>query len=104
MKKKCYFCNDEIINRHSSAKTCLPCMQNPERTGKQKAMALVSNAIKKGFLAPVKTLICVDCGNPAQAYDHRDYNFPLNVVPVCRKCNYKRGPAISLNSLIAKQS
>lgn len=97
MKKLCHFCNDEITNRHSSAKTCLPCMQSPERTGKQKAMVLVHGAVKKGLLAPVNTLLCVDCGNQAQCYDHRDYNEPLKVVPVCRKCNHKRGPAIPLN-------
>jgi hypothetical protein len=102
MKKLCHFCKDEIVNRHGGAKTCLPCMQNPERTGKQKAMSLVSRAIKKGLLAPVSTLICVDCGNSAQVYDHRDYNNPLDVVAVCRKCNHKRGPAIPLDSLELK--
>jgi len=27
---------------------------------------------------------------------HRDYNKPLDVVPVCRKCNHARGAAIPL--------
>lgn len=35
---------------------------------------------------------CVDCGKRAQVYDHRDYTKPLDVVPVCRGCNNKRGP------------
>lgn len=36
---------------------------------------------------------CVDCGARAVEYDHRDYSKPLDVEPVCRKCNDARGPA-----------
>jgi hypothetical protein len=28
-------------------------------------------------------------------YDHRDYNQPLQVEPVCSPCNISRGPALS---------
>ncbi len=51
-------------------------------------------AVKAGALPPIKTLFCVDCGKPAKHYDHRDYNKPLDVVPVCVSCNFKRGGAI----------
>lgn len=34
---------------------------------------------------------CVDCGNRAVHYDHRDYAKPLEVEPVCQSCNMKRG-------------
>lgn len=54
----------------------------------------VRKAIKDGYLARVSELLCVDCGAPAKVYDHRDYNRPLDVEPVCNGCNIKRGPAI----------
>lgn len=37
---------------------------------------------------------CVDCGKPAQEYDHRDYKKPLEVDPVCKECNAARGPGL----------
>ena len=37
---------------------------------------------------------CVDCGANATDYDHRDYNKPLDVEPVCRSCNIRRGNAV----------
>ena len=58
------------------------------------ACQVVCNAVKAGKLPKVTTLDCVDCGKPAEHYDHRDYNKPLDVEPVCRSCNKKRGPAI----------
>jgi hypothetical protein len=34
-------------------------------------------AIKNRTLPKITDDIkCVDCGNPAQCYDHRDYNYP----------------------------
>jgi hypothetical protein len=50
-------------------------------------------AIKRGDLPSAKESICVDCEGPAFDYDHRDYSRPLDVTPVCRKCNQRRGPA-----------
>jgi len=61
------------------------------------AIKAVKKAVKDGLLAPVKTLFCIDCGKFAECYDHRDYNKPIDVVPVCRKCNFRRGSAISLS-------
>jgi len=90
----CSFCNQEIIGRHHLAKTCFECSDHTnKKTGMLEAIAAVTKAVKNGILAPVKTLICVDCGSQAQCYDHRDYNKPLEVVPVCRKCNFRRGSA-----------
>jgi hypothetical protein len=60
----------------------------------EKACALVSKAVRKGLLPRVSTLRCTDCGKPADVYDHRDYNFPLKVEPVCRSCNSMRGSAV----------
>lgn len=60
---------------------------------RQQAMGRVSKAVKEGRLPRVSTQTCVDCGKQAQAYDHRRYSAPLDVVPVCTPCNFKRGPA-----------
>lgn len=98
----CNFCNGEIVDRHHLARTCLPCStHSAERTGGLAAISAVNKAVKNGILAPVKMLVCVDCGSQAQCYDHRDYNKPLEVVPVCRKCNFRRGSAIASTNLQA---
>ena len=53
----------------------------------------VYKAVRAGKLPKASTLRCIDCGLPAFIYDHRDYTKPLDVVPVCRRCNHKRGAA-----------
>lgn len=55
--------------------------------------AAVAREVREGRLPKPSTLVCVDCGRPAQQYDHRDYTKPLQVEPVCRSCNVMRGPA-----------
>ena len=50
-------------------------------------------AIQRGQLRPPSDFLCVDCGDPATEYDHRDYAKPLEVEPVCRPCNSARGSA-----------
>ena len=52
----------------------------------------VTKAIRTGLLKPVHECVCVDCGSPAECYDHRDYNKPLAVDPVCKRCDSLRGP------------
>jgi hypothetical protein len=59
-----------------------------------KAQKTVAKAKKDGQLKPATDFDCVDCGNPAIEYDHRDYSKPLQVDPVCRGCNVRRGPAV----------
>lgn len=54
----------------------------------------VAKAIRSGVLTAPRLFACVDCGGQAIEYDHRDYNEPLKVDPVCRSCNLRRGPAI----------
>lgn len=52
----------------------------------------VSRAVKTGVLPRLDgTILCVDCGNAATEYEHRDYSKPLAVEPVCHGCNMKRG-------------
>ena|SRR3990172_8003554 len=60
---------------------------------KEAAGNLVRRAVKKGILPKLDgTIKCVDCGGIAKHYDHRDYSRPLDVNPVCPKCNSNRGP------------
>lgn len=53
----------------------------------------VNAAIRRGTLPPVKGQACVDCGDAATLYEHRNYYKPLDVEPTCRPCNRKRGRA-----------
>ena len=46
-----------------------------------RAMALVRRAIHWKALRPPHHFLCVDCGNPALYYDHRNYAQPLRVEP-----------------------
>ena len=55
------------------------------------ACAAVAKAVRTGALAPAKTLACTDCGKTAFCYDHRDYSKPLEVDPVCKRCDCLRG-------------
>ena len=63
-------------------------------TGGPYAIGLVNRSIQRGEIPPASEFACADCSGPASQYDHRDYNKPLDVVPVCRHCNMVRGPAI----------
>jgi hypothetical protein len=91
----CRVCNYEIVDRHHAAKLCFPCADH-SKNGGYKAHQQVKKAVASGILATVRELKCLDCGNQAEIYDHKDYNKPLEVEPVCRSCNNKRGSAIPL--------
>jgi len=62
------------------------------------AKLAIYNAVRRGALPNVKTLACVDCNEPATVYEHRDYLKPLEVEPVCHRCNKHRGPALNVVS------
>lgn len=67
------------------------------RTLGQRAGVLVKNEIKYGRIPKLDgTIKCVDCGEIATCYDHRNYYKPLDVEPVCKSCNNLRGPAIPI--------
>lgn len=68
-KLRCYLCSD----RAWAWQRC--------------AMRHVRNAIRSGKLPPATGKECHNCGKPAIGYDHRDYEFPLDVLPVCKSCN-----------------
>lgn len=63
-------------------------------SGAQFAQGAVAKARRQGLLADPRMLPCTDCRSAASEYDHRDYNKPLQVEPVCRGCNARRGRAL----------
>lgn len=90
--QRCYDAN--ISHRDVSARFCFPCAaMKAVDSGAQAAQKAVGAAIRRGELPPASTLDCADCSKPARCYDHRDYGKPLDVQPVCRSCNRRRGPA-----------
>jgi len=66
------------------------------------ALRIVRDMVVNGELLCLKAnyIECVDCGLRAVNYEHRDYNKPEEVDPICVKCNIKRGPAIYLTDLV----
>lgn len=64
------------------------------RCGRDYGGLMVRAAVAEGRLQPASAFMCSDCTKPAAVYDHRDYNRPLLVEPVCRSCNSRRGPGL----------
>lgn len=71
-----------------------PKYRHPRQYVVGRAHRTVVKAMRNGDLPPLG-IKCVDCGGLATEWDHRDYNDPLRVDPVCRSCNCKRGEALS---------
>lgn len=95
--RECKQCGADISARHYNATLCFSCLKSwGTRTGAAKACSDVKAAISRGELQNPRNLKCADCGCVATDYDHRDYNKPLDVQPVCRSCNKKRGAAIPI--------
>jgi len=65
------------------------------RTPQRQAHYMVATAIRKGALLHPRGMACSDCKGAAIEYDHRDYAKPLEVAPVCRRCNLARGTALN---------
>jgi hypothetical protein len=63
-------------------------------SGSVLAHRAVHMAVKKGQIPPATVYKCVDCGRDACQYEHRSYDKPLDVAPVCRSCNRRRGKAL----------
>lgn len=87
----------EFAEMAMTAIKCGPCWRRNEKERyviAGPAQRLVAKAIRKGLLPKLDgSVMCVDCGKPAQVYDHREYAKPLEVDPVCKRCNVRRGPA-----------
>lgn len=69
------------------------CKKCAKEHGKERQIAgsLVTAAVNRGKIKRAYGQACVDCGAPATCLEHRDYTKPLEVEPVCRSCNSKRG-------------
>lgn len=108
--------DSKVIRRITPMKPCAGCDASIPAAGKapnfycvsckDKSMSLryrlyreVKEAIKRGDLLPISQTKCVDCGGKANGYEHRDWLKPLDVVPICRSCNWKRGPAKNLGKV-----
>ena len=99
-QKKCMTCGVEFQGLHQ--RRCDNCVAanyvwRVYVSGQIEAGSAVACARAKGILPPPTNFPCDDCGKPATEYDHRDYNKPLDVAPVCRSCNNKRGHAVMLD-------
>lgn len=93
--KACEQCSAPIKAPHYLKRFCNACkFQRSHGGGKPQAHAAVTRAIKRGELPRADSMKCVDCGTQARDWDHRDYSKPLDVQPVCRSCNKKRGPGL----------
>lgn len=91
MFSKCSGCGISI-GYHGYCAECKPKVKLAQREAK--AIMLRANLPKADGQK------CVDCGKRAFHYDHRHYSKPLDVVPVCRTCNMKRGPALDIADVI----
>jgi hypothetical protein len=89
--KTCALCGESTGGRSQFALYCGVCMHEKEQP-KENAIREVRRAVRSGVVPHIDTQYCVDCGRFAELYDHRDYTQPLVIEPVCRKCNFRRGP------------
>jgi hypothetical protein len=97
--------SDFFIKRKKDIEQRVICCERYARdfySGKNISGQCVAKEISKGLLKHPSNFQCVDCGCKATEYDHRDYNKPLNVDPVCRGCNARRGQAAPLDGFIEK--
>lgn len=94
----CWDCKVPLQHDGRPPKRCPACFRAHHNfrlsgSGQQAAGTATRRAVKDGRLAKPQSLMCVDCGDQAECYDHRDYSKPLVVDPVCLSCNQRRGPA-----------
>lgn len=93
---RCIRCNAVFYKRtdrgHGSKRYCLECEHEKEKA-MDRAGYRIKKAIKAGKILPATSYECWDCSEPADRYDHRNYDKPLDVQPVCARCNRRRGPA-----------
>lgn len=104
----CEMCGEQETRPSNRARFCLGCARarSNERIRRwSEANPNVYLAHKATTLAKWRKEIpwpndfdCVDCGRPAECYDHRDYLRPLDVEPVCYSCNRRRGPGLNMST------
>lgn len=105
-KRFCKHCQEDITDYRWTLRICSECDKIPlnkrnlrsvPANHNEKARAITLYAVRIGFLPPPTIHKCTDCGRPAECYDHRDYTKPLEVEPVCIRCNTSRGKGIPLH-------
>lgn len=99
MKHPCRHCG--VDTRTKYLQVCSHCLSVRAflvdiGSGKMRAGSAVASAVKRRTLQRPSEYFC-SCGQKAAQYDHRDYNKPLDVEPICRRCNIRRGSAIPKN-------
>lgn len=100
---QCRRCSAEFqafpMGRHWYCDEC----QSASYEARRRASKWMSLAIRTGRLLPARTFRCVDCGEKwATAWEHRDYDKPLDVDPTCDSCNFRRGPAFFRPPVISR--
>lgn len=91
MARQCRLCGTAV---GQWSRLCTTCSIANRDDAQRAAHTEVARARRRGLLADPRTLQCADCGGAATEYEHREYAKPLEVEPVCRGCNLRRGPAI----------
>lgn len=101
--RKCVICDSKIPREKGRGQSsyCSNICAGLVSKARQSVQRLVHKTIRNNEIQPAKSFVCVDCGNKAIDYDHRRYKSPLDIVPVCRSCNLKRGPAIDVQEFVA---
>ena len=97
---KCFRCGHEWIPKVENIRTCAKCRSPYWNKAKSKldymkmrnwAVGVVQMSKYKNLLESASKKKCVDCGNNANHWEHRNYSRPLLIEPVCQSCNIKRG-------------
>lgn len=84
-----------VAARRASTPQIFALPDHAEIFWQQVALRMVARAIRHGYLPSLDgSVACADCAAPAVVYDHRDYAKPLDVAPVCARCNRLRGSAL----------
>lgn len=100
----CHCCGKLVATRLGHRRICRDCITAGYYQAAYKARMIAYRATVSGLIPRAKTQTCVDCGKPACDNDHRDYDEPLKVEPVCRSCNLLRGPGKWARPDIFKQA
>src|SRR3990167_535196 len=86
----CIICGNPRPSTINAALYCTRCRSIVAKIQTAAGVAMATQDI------PPPTGSCADCGKPATCYDHRYYSLPLEVDPVCVRCNINRGPALDV--------
>lgn len=90
----CMFCGEmKEPHRLLISPYCYECASQVNEQSRKCSVAVKKEILAGNIPRLDGSIPCIDCGEPAEHYDHRDYNKPLDISAVCRSCNYKRGPA-----------